>query len=104
MAACRMAKLRVGCTVGGWAPGVRTIVSSSRFQSMTTDPGISPNPGTPCPDAPVAPVALADATPVAPQTNATPTTPAINLILIIRLLPTARDTRRYAPGLQRPSP
>src|SRR6202040_2464194 len=35
MAACSMAKLRVECIVGDWAPGVRTIVSSVLFHSMT---------------------------------------------------------------------
>src|ERR1700761_5023485 len=30
-----MAKLRVECIVGGWAPGVRTITSSVLFHSMT---------------------------------------------------------------------
>src|ERR1700692_4228860 len=41
MATCRIAKLRVECIVGGWAPGVRTITSRVLFHSMTgfTDDG-----------------------------------------------------------------
>ncbi len=41
-AACRSAKLRVGCTVAGCAPGVPRMVISSRFQSTADcpDPGI----------------------------------------------------------------
>src|ERR1700722_10828733 len=35
MAACSIAKLRVECMVGGWAPGVRTINSRVLFHSMT---------------------------------------------------------------------
>ena len=35
MAACSMAKLRVECIVGGWAPGVRTIDRRVLFHSMT---------------------------------------------------------------------
>src|SRR6201996_769862 len=35
MAACSMAKLRVECIVGGWAPSVRTITSRVLFHSMT---------------------------------------------------------------------
>src|ERR1700759_3940469 len=35
MAACSMAKLRVECIVGGWAPGLRTISSRVLFHSMT---------------------------------------------------------------------
>src|SRR5207249_5039308 len=34
-AACRIAKLRVGCTVAGWAPGVRTITRSVLFHWTT---------------------------------------------------------------------
>src|ERR1700749_1169693 len=37
-AACRIAKLRVGCTVAGCAPGGPRIVISSRFQSTTSCP------------------------------------------------------------------
>src|SRR5690348_11291589 len=46
-AACRMAKLRVGCTVAGCAPGVPRMVISSLFQS-TTD---CPEPGDKATDA-----------------------------------------------------
>src|ERR1700693_552943 len=35
MAACSIAKLRVECIVGDWAPGVRTITSRVLFHSMT---------------------------------------------------------------------
>src|ERR1041385_8030973 len=35
MAACSMAKLRVECSVAGWAPGVRTMTRRVRFHSMT---------------------------------------------------------------------
>jgi hypothetical protein len=35
MAACSIAKLRVECIVGDWAPGVRTISSRVLFHSMT---------------------------------------------------------------------
>src|SRR3954447_16602750 len=38
MAVCRMARLRVGCTVAGWAPGVFWIVNSSWFQSTMVLP------------------------------------------------------------------
>src|SRR5690349_11205217 len=37
-AACRIAKLRVGCTVAGCAPGVPRMAISSRFQSTTSCP------------------------------------------------------------------
>src|SRR6185503_1015513 len=37
-AACRIAKLRVGCTVAGWFPGVPKMVISSRFQSTADCP------------------------------------------------------------------
>src|SRR5690348_1496083 len=37
-AACRIAKLRVGCTVAGCAPGVPRMVISSRFQSTADCP------------------------------------------------------------------
>src|SRR5207244_11589500 len=37
-AACRSAKLRVGCRVAGWAPGVPRMVISSRFQSTADCP------------------------------------------------------------------
>src|SRR5690242_21841606 len=46
-AACKIAKLRVGCTVAGCAPGVPRIDISSRFQS-TTD---CPEPGAKATDA-----------------------------------------------------
>jgi hypothetical protein len=35
MAACMIAKLRVECTVAGWAPGVRTTVNSTLFHWIT---------------------------------------------------------------------
>src|ERR1700688_4714826 len=38
MAACTMAKLRVGWMVAGCAPLVRRMLSSSRFHSMTMSP------------------------------------------------------------------
>src|SRR5216684_8537584 len=39
---CRMAKLRVGWMVAGWAPGVLTIFTSSLFQSTTIAPDAEP--------------------------------------------------------------
>src|SRR5215469_3481440 len=35
MAACRIAKLRVACTVAGCVPGVRTMTRSDRFHAIT---------------------------------------------------------------------
>ena len=42
IATCRMAKLRVGWMVPGWAPGVLTIFTSSLFQSTTIAPDAEP--------------------------------------------------------------
>ena len=62
-----MAKLRVGCTVAGWAPGVSTICSSCWFQSTTMAPEAPPAGGAELlllPDV-IAPAALAVPTPSA---------------------------------------
>ena len=49
-----MAKLRVGCTVAGWAPGTPRMDTSCRFQSITDcpDPAVSASAtgGPPLPD------------------------------------------------------
>src|SRR5690242_969262 len=77
-AACKIAKLRVGCTAAGCAPGVPRIDISSRFQSATD----LPEPGDKATDAggPAAPrpvAAAADAagtaTPAATAAAATKT-------------------------------
>src|SRR5258708_24135177 len=71
MGAGRMAKLRVGCRLGGCAPGVCTMCSSSWFQAMAT-----------APDSPPAGGAAAVLVPLLATAVAAPTMPTPTMIPI----------------------
>jgi hypothetical protein len=82
-AACKIAKLRVGCTVAGWFPGVPKMVISSRFQS-TAD---CPEPGVKATDdRATGPPRLAAAARAATPAATAAITPRTRALLIMRML------------------